>query len=104
MLTDHIASGPPNAVQRINQQAIANLRSKKAPQTDFDLFLIVIHLVLKLSTKSSGSAKKLVELTKKLSNGKRFLRCHLELMYQYLKVKCGALAIKGQTEKALLKV
>ena len=48
MLTDHIVSGPPNAVQRINQQAIANLRSKKAPQTDFDLFLIVIHLVLKL--------------------------------------------------------
>jgi hypothetical protein len=43
-----------------------------------------------------------VDLVRKLTTGKRFYRCHIEFIYQYLKVKCADL--QGNTRAALTKV
>ena len=46
----------------------------------------------------------MLEIVKKLTTGRRFQRSHLEFIYQYLKVKCSRLALKGQCAKAKAKL
>lgn len=103
LLTDHLVSGPLNGSLRASRQALARLRAPSGESPpDWDLLQTVIHLSLKGAGKPSG--KRLVELLRKLSQGKRFAKCHLEYMYQYLKVKGASLTLKAQGDKALAKV
>jgi hypothetical protein len=46
----------------------------------------------------------MLEIVKKLTTGRRFQRSHLEFVYQYLKVKCSRLALKGECVKAKAKL
>lgn len=71
---------------------------------DGDFLQIVIHFALKMSTKSAIVTKKLVELVRRLTYGKRFFRCHVEFIFQYLKVKCSRKSLEGKGQQALAKV
>ena len=69
-----------------------------------DFLHLTILLALKLSHKFPTSSRKLVELIRKLTIGRRFFRSHVEYVYQYLKFKCSRLALKGRCLKAMIKV
>lgn len=78
ILTDHLATSP-TASLRASKQALARLRGNPSAPSDFDLLLQVVRLGLKAAGRTSG--RKLVELLRKLSQGRRFGKCHLEYMY-----------------------
>lgn len=66
--------------------------------------MLTIQLCLKTSGKNPGTTKKLIELIRKLTYGKRFLRCHLEFIYQYLKIRSAKLCKNNKSNLALSKV
>jgi hypothetical protein len=43
-------------------------------------------------------------LIKRLSTGRRFQKCHLEYIYQYLKIKSESLCKKGRSSHALIRL
>jgi len=78
--------------------------SSLSSSVEFDFLHLILHLALKLSSKNQQTTKKLIELVRKLTLGRRFYKCHIEFLYQYLKVKGASNCVKGRFKPALEKL
>ena len=79
--------------------------SKNVVCSSQDIVFQLIHIGLRFTGKSDIKdqiADTIIPIIRKICQGRRFLRCHLELIYQFTKTKVNKIIAKAKAKRVML--